>query len=130
MLEFFSKNKGNKAIGIYTVPISKVVKYLKGFESRIIQIDFCVPFDIVSHKTILFKKHRSWWICSRFQDFLTGRKHVLLKGVFNESRSSLSGVFCRVVLWSLVIFSGHMILLLVWKTMRFSMLMICHLLTL
>ena len=68
----------------------------RGFESRIVQIDFSAAFDLVNHKALLFKLQNlgvGGFVLGLLQDFLTGRQQrVVVDGVFSESRPILSGV--------------------------------------
>ena len=68
----------------------------KGYESRIVQIDFSSAFDLVNHKALVFKLQSlgvGGWVLGLLVDFLTGRKQrVVVDGVFSEARPILSGV--------------------------------------
>ena len=68
----------------------------KGFESRIVQIDFSAAFDLVNHKALIFKLQSlgiGGYILELLRDFLTDRQQrVVIDGVFSESSPALSGV--------------------------------------
>ena len=68
----------------------------KGFESRLVQIDFSAAFDLVNHKALIFKLQSigiGGYILGLLRDFLTDRQQrVVVDGVFSEPRPVVSGV--------------------------------------
>ena len=68
----------------------------KGFETRIVQIDFSAAFDLVNHKALVFKLQNlgiGGWVLGLLIDFLSDRKQrVVVDGAFSETRAVLSGV--------------------------------------
>ena len=62
----------------------------KGFESRIVQIDFSAAFDLVNHKALIFKLQSlgiGGYILGLLHDFLIDRQQpVVVDGVFSEPR--------------------------------------------
>ncbi|MEL7079449.1 MAG: reverse transcriptase family protein [Cyanobacteria bacterium J06582_2] len=68
----------------------------KGFESRLVQIDFSAAFDLVNHKALVFKLQSlgiGGYILDLIKDFLTDRQQrVVVDGAFSEPRPVVSGV--------------------------------------
>ena len=68
----------------------------KGYECRVIQIDFSSAFDLVNHKALIYKLQNlgvGGYVLGLLQDFLTGRQQrVVVDGIFSESRPIVSGV--------------------------------------
>ena len=68
----------------------------KGFESRLVQIDFSAAFDLVNHKALLFKLQSlgiGGYFLDLIKDFLTDRhQRVVVDGAFSEPRPVVSGV--------------------------------------
>ena len=68
----------------------------KGFESRLVQIDFSAAFDLVNHKALIYKLQSlgiGGYILELLRDFLTDRQQrVVVDGIFSEPRPVVSGV--------------------------------------
>ena len=68
----------------------------KGFEARLVQIDFSAAFDRVNHKALVFKLQNlgiGGYILGLLKDFLMDRQQrVVVDGVFSEPRPVVSGV--------------------------------------
>ena len=68
----------------------------KGFESRLVQIDFSAAFDLVNHKALIFKLQNlgiGGYLLGLLHDFLTDRQQrVVVDGAYSEPRPVVSGV--------------------------------------
>ena len=68
----------------------------KGFEARLVQIDFSAAFDLVNHKALIFKLQSlgiGGYLLELLRNFLSDRQQrVVVDGVFSEPRPVVSGV--------------------------------------
>ncbi|MEO1808644.1 MAG: reverse transcriptase family protein, partial [Bacteroidota bacterium] len=68
----------------------------KGFEARLVQIDFSAAFDRVNHKALIFKLQNlgiGGYLLKLLRDFLMDRQQrVVVDGVFSEPKPVVSGV--------------------------------------